>query len=65
MIEKEINFLQEHYKKFQNMSLKIDMTRGKPSYRQLDLSDSLVNNISVEDIKKNLQIIETIVLPNF
>ena len=53
MIEKEINFLQERYKKFQNMSLKIDMTRGKPSYRQLDLSDSLVNNISVEDIKKS------------
>ena len=36
-LKEELAGLEEEYKKFQSMNLKLDMSRGKPSKEQLDI----------------------------
>lgn len=45
-----LTHLQQRYNHFVTQKLNLDMTRGKPSPQQLDLSDSLLNNLTKEDI---------------
>ena len=44
---KEKEHLEAEYKKFQQRGLKLDMSRGKPSRRQLDLSMGMMDVLSV------------------
>ena len=39
--------LQKKYKAFQKLRLNLDLTRGKPSEEQLDLSNSMLTNLSI------------------
>lgn len=45
----QLTQLQAEYKKFQNMNLKLDMSRGKPGSTQLDLSEGLLSAIKTND----------------
>ncbi|HBT43346.1 MAG TPA: aminotransferase, partial [Rhodospirillaceae bacterium] len=40
-----------HYDDIRGRNLALDMTRGKPSAAQLDLSDALLTNVTVEDVR--------------
>ena len=46
-----LNELKKCYKYFMNLKLNLDMTRGKPCHKQLDLSDALLTNLNVNDLK--------------
>lgn len=46
--------LQSEYKKYQDMNLKLDMSRGKPGSEQLDLSEGLLNTVLTNDDCKAL-----------
>ena len=43
---KEKEHLEAEYKKFQQRGLKLDMSRGKPSQEQLDLSMGMMDVLS-------------------
>ena len=43
------NELEAEYKKFQEMGLKLDMSRGKPSAEQLDISMGMMDVLSSDD----------------
>lgn len=45
--------LRKRYQDFKANSLQLDLTRGKPSAAQLDLSDSLLTNLGVGDINSS------------
>lgn len=44
-LQNELAKLQNEYDSFKAMNLKLDMSRGKPSPEQLDLSNSLLSNV--------------------
>ncbi len=45
-LREEITALKAQYKKFQNMELQLDMSRGKPCREQLDLSMELMDSLN-------------------
>ena len=45
---KEKEHLEAEYKKFQQRGLKLDMSRGKPSQEQLDLSMGMISHARME-----------------
>ena len=47
-LEKEIALLRKEYRRFQNMELHLDMTRGKPCQEQLDLSMGMMDVLDSE-----------------
>ena len=42
--------LEKRYKELQSMEIKIDMTKGKPSRRQLDLSMGMMKTLDISSI---------------
>ena len=50
----DISKIKEEYQKFKNSKKPLDLTRGRPSSEQLDLSDNL------ETVMKGFQIIRQI-----
>ena len=49
---KEQEKLQKEYQDFQAMGLKLDMSRGKPSTEQLDLSMGILNALDAESVMR-------------
>lgn len=47
--------LKERYQSFIEENLKLDMTRGKPCFEQLNLSDGLLSNLQHHDVALPLQ----------
>ena len=47
-LEQEIAVLKKEYKKYQDMDLRLDMSRGKPSREQLDLSMGMMDALNSE-----------------
>ena len=47
-LKEEIAFLKKEYKKFQDMDLRLDMSRGKPCREQLDLSMGMMDALNSE-----------------
>ncbi len=47
-LEKEFCAVKEEYEKIKASGLSLDMTRGKPSFDQLDLSEGLLENVGGE-----------------
>ncbi len=45
-LKEELAGLEEEYKKFQSMNLKLDMSRGKPSKEQLDISMGMMDALN-------------------
>ena len=45
--------LQKKYNALKKLNLKLDLTRGKPSKKQLSLSNSLLNNLSPNSFNLN------------
>lgn len=45
-LENEFGLLQKEYKKYQDMDLNLNMSRGKPSHEQLDLSMGLMDALT-------------------
>ena len=45
-LREELAGLEEEYKKFQSMNLKLDMSRGKPSKEQLDISMGMMDALN-------------------
>lgn len=54
-LEQEIKKIKEDYSKLAAAGLKLDMSRGKPSFEQLDLSDGLFDFVSKENGFKNCE----------
>jgi len=50
-LRETVTALTDSYARFQAMSLKLDMTRGKPCKEQLDLSRGLVEAVTSDDYK--------------
>ena len=47
-LKEEIAFLKKEYKKYQDMDLRLDMSRGKPCREQLDLSMGMMDALNSE-----------------
>ena len=45
------NEVEAQYNNFKSLGLKLDMSRGKPSPQQLDLSMDMMNCLSADDYK--------------
>ena len=48
-LAQQLEQLQAEYKKYQDMGLKLDMSRGKPGAEQLNLSEGLLKTIVSND----------------
>lgn len=52
-LEKELAACGNEYKKFQDMNLKLDMSRGKPDTEQLNLSEEMITALAHDDTVKS------------
>ena len=50
-LEELLNSLKKEYEDIKSLNLSLDMSRGKPSPKQLDLSMDMLNCLDAEDIK--------------
>ena len=48
-LEHELKEVKAEYRKFQNMDLHLDMSRGKPCTKQLDLSMGMMDALNAEE----------------
>ncbi len=51
-LENEYEILMKKYEEFKLLNLNLDMSRGKPSTKQLDLSSDMLKNIDINWFKK-------------
>ncbi len=58
-LENEKIKLKKKYENFKQMNLKLNMSRGKPSTEQLELSSGMLNNITCDDLSKTEDGFET------
>ena len=52
-LEKQYALLSEEYKRIESLGLKLDMSRGKPEAKQLDLSSELMNVLNADSDMKS------------
>ena len=53
-VSNTLEALKKRYQDFGKLNLQLDMTRGKPSFEQLSLSDSILDNLSLSDVTKEM-----------
>ena len=53
-VSNTLEALKKRYQDFGKLNLQLDMTRGKPSFEQLSLSDSILDNLSLSDVTKQM-----------
>lgn len=58
-LKKEHNLLMKKYEEFRLLNLNLNMARGKPSLKQLDLSLKMLTEIDIEKFKKTKEKLDT------